>query len=680
MPVLQFGHGLIRRIYSTIQNVWAIVISAGQRCVSLCLILTIFTLRLIIYLFLRAGGLSVVLRVTKAYIFLQEAIPIFLLRVFTYNALPYPYRILDESNSAIRLLKVSSIDTVWGIRSLKLVNARLISCPVASAPPFAAVSHRWTSDHSVPIMVGRRQMRVPHSIHQLLITLQSEANDAQDERYLWIDSICINQGDNKEKSWQVGLMKDIYRSATHVIGWLGPVAPPVSTWRGIEGVHDAADIICNDFFFRTWIIQEISLAKKVVMRTRHDACLWDEGVVGVSRSQGPSFSLYGENEFGLPSEIMPRVSQGIKNMSGMESFRASLKDHPGGLPISELLIRSVEFDCSDPRDRIYSLLGLTTEKARSAISVKYYETYSELDASIQAVRFSLTGESSFQLLELSGVGADLAGPPDREASERTSWVPDWQNPHIARMRERLVHAKLHETATYRPCHVKPLAKGRDDTKSLHIEGAIFDRVKDMMTTTWILPQICDFRDKESLAQIYDFLDKLDMVCEIARGDKIIDPSVEENIHDGIMRTVMDSGSLIKAEPPDFEKLRVEVEQLSRNLRARLTGEKDRVRRDRIAEMDFRHFVMGLEEFMPLIVGRRLCVTEKGRFAIVPPWTKFGDRICAFSGAPNPFVLRSRNVSNATSGTYQVVGSCCVDRVMRGELAAVNLDWEILHVV
>ncbi|KAI1753226.1 heterokaryon incompatibility protein-domain-containing protein [Xylaria castorea] len=615
-----------------------------------------------------------------AYIFLQQAIPRLLVRVYTYNALPYPYRILDQSNSGIRLLKVRSIDTIWGIKSLKLVNAQLISCPVASGPPFAAVSYRWTSDHSVPIMVDGRRMIVSHSVHQLLITLQSEANEAQDERYLWIDSICINQRDSKEKSWQVGLMKDIYRSATHVISWLGPAAPPISTWHGIEGVHDAAAIICNDFFFRSWIIQDISLARKVVMRTRHDACLWDEGVVGVSRSQGPSFSLYGENEFGLPSEIMPRVSQGIKNMSSMESFRVSLKEHPGGLPISELLFRSVEFHCSDPRDRIYSLLGLATEKARSTISVRYYETYSELDVSIQAVRFSLADESSFQLLELSGVGAELAGPPDGEESERTSWVPDWQNPHIARMRDTLTQAKSHETATYRPCRVKPPANSTGDIKSLHIEGANFDTVKEMITTPWILPKTCDFRDKDSLAQIYDFLDKIDMVCQIARGEKEIDPNLEENIHDAIMRTVIDSGSLIKAEPPDFEKLRVKIEQLSRTLRTRLVGAKDRVQRDRIAEMDFRHFIMGLEEFMPLIVGRRLCVTEKGRFAIVPPGTKFGDRICAFSGAPNLFVLRSRNVQNTISGTYQIVGVCCVDGVMKGELAAVNLDWEILHVV
>ncbi|KAI0969291.1 heterokaryon incompatibility protein-domain-containing protein [Xylaria arbuscula] len=619
-----------------------------------------------------------ILHTTKACISIVEAVPRLVLRVYTYNSRPLVYRILDQSNSEIRLLKVRSVESVWGIQSLKLVHAQLIPYPVASAPSFVAVSYRWSVDHRVPIIVDGRRCDVSSSIHQLLITLQSEASDSQDERYLWIDSICINQADRKEKSWQIGLMKDVYSSAKHVLGWLGPTAPPISTWRGIDGVRDAVAVICNDFFFRTWIIQEISLAKKVVMRTRHDACLWDGGVVGISRNQGPSFALYGENQFGLPSEIMPRMEQGIKNMNSMESFRNSLSAHPDGSPISELLVRSVEFQCSDPRDRIYGLLGLTTDDARSAISVKYHDDYSELDASIEAARFSLTDESSFQLLEMSGISADLGEFPSRRAAERVNWVPDWQNPHIARMRETLTHAKSHETATHRRCRVRPLAKHKDDIKSLHIEGAIVDTVKEMITPAWTLPKTCDFQDKKSLNQVYHFLDNLDLVCEIARKDQEVGTG---DTHDAIMRTVLDAGSLIKEDPPDLTKLRADMERMSSTLRARLPGVGDRVQRSSIVEMDLRHFIMGLEEFMPLVVERRLCVTEQGRFGIVPPRTECGDKVCAFSGAPDPFVLRSCNVSNSTAlETYQLVGVCCVDQIIRGELAGADLNWEMLCVV
>ncbi|KAI0435547.1 heterokaryon incompatibility protein-domain-containing protein [Xylaria telfairii] len=682
MPALQFGCGSIRRVYSMTQNVWDVGNLAPGRYISLCLVSTILTFLLTIYGFSRAGGLRIVLQDTKTYTFFQEATLRFMLRAFTYNARPCMYPLLDQANSAIRLLSIHSIDEVWGIKSLKLVNIRLISCPVALAPPFAAVSYRCTSGHPVPIMVGRRRLEVSRSIHQLLITLQSEINDGHDDRYFWIDAICINQGDSKEKSWQTALMKNIYRSATHVIGWLGLDAPPVSTWRGIGGVQDAVDIICNDFFSRTWIIQEISLAQNVVIRTRHDACLWDGGVVGAVRRHASSFSPYGESKFGVSLEMMPRVSRGIKYINGMESFRARIHAHPGGLPISELLVRSIEFQCSDPRDRIYSLLGLATKNARSAIPVKYHRTNLELDATIQAVRFSLMAESSFQLLELSGAGMDLAGPPVREASERTSWVPDWQSPHLASMRKIMSHSKSHATAIHRPCHVKLPTKtrSRNDVKSLRVEGAIFDTVKEMITTTWILPKTCDFRDKEGLTQISDVLDKLDMVLEIARGDRVLDSSVAEKDHNAILRTVASAGSLISAENPNFDPVCVTLEQLSRDLRAHVASTKDQARQGRTSDTDLGHFILGLEEFMPLIFGRRLCVTEKGHFAIVPPLTTCGDRICAFSGAPNPFVLCARNASNATPRAYQLGGACCVDQVMGGELARANLNWEILRVV
>jgi hypothetical protein len=41
-------------------------------------------------------------------------------------------------------------------------------------------------------------------------------------RTLWIDAICINQGDISERGEQVSRMKDIFRSAERVLFWIGP--------------------------------------------------------------------------------------------------------------------------------------------------------------------------------------------------------------------------------------------------------------------------------------------------------------------------------------------------------------------------------------------------------------------------------------------------------------------------
>lgn len=42
-----------------------------------------------------------------------------------------------------------------------------------------------------------------------------------DERYLWIDQICIDQNDTEERGSQVRLMRYIYSEASRVVAWLG---------------------------------------------------------------------------------------------------------------------------------------------------------------------------------------------------------------------------------------------------------------------------------------------------------------------------------------------------------------------------------------------------------------------------------------------------------------------------
>jgi hypothetical protein len=60
-------------------------------------------------------------------------------------------------------------------------------------------------------------------------------------------------------------------------------------------------------------------------------------------------------------------------------------------------------------------------------------------------------------------------------------------------------------------------------------------------------------------------------------------------------------------------------------------------------------------------GRRLCVTEHGRMAIMPPLSLPGDVICIFNGARTPFVLREKSLG------YSLVGCCYVHGVMSGEI-------------
>jgi len=64
---------------------------------------------------------------------------------------------------------------------------------------------------------------------------------------LWIDQICINQDDEKEKTAQVNLMHQIYAGAEQAIVWLGPAADESDKlMRFLSRIGDAAAIIGLD--------------------------------------------------------------------------------------------------------------------------------------------------------------------------------------------------------------------------------------------------------------------------------------------------------------------------------------------------------------------------------------------------------------------------------------------------
>jgi hypothetical protein len=55
----------------------------------------------------------------------------------------------------------------------------------------------------------------------LLVSLVCRIRQEDNFRVGWIDALCINQENTKEKSNQVALMQDIYQRAERVLTWIG---------------------------------------------------------------------------------------------------------------------------------------------------------------------------------------------------------------------------------------------------------------------------------------------------------------------------------------------------------------------------------------------------------------------------------------------------------------------------
>jgi hypothetical protein len=72
------------------------------------------------------------------------------------------------------------------------------------------------------------------NLHQALSHLFSECH------VLWVDALCINQKDNKEKSWQVEQMRLVYQYAAKAMIWLGPASDDS------DGAMNAISVIGNE--------------------------------------------------------------------------------------------------------------------------------------------------------------------------------------------------------------------------------------------------------------------------------------------------------------------------------------------------------------------------------------------------------------------------------------------------
>lgn len=109
------------------------------------------------------------------------------------------------------------------IRLLQIVSAQtchytLVHVNINWNPRYAALSYTWGDTYSPePVLLDNRQFWVTKNLRDALRRLQSH----EQAIYLWVDAICINQLDDREKSHQIRMMGTIYERAHAVLVWLG---------------------------------------------------------------------------------------------------------------------------------------------------------------------------------------------------------------------------------------------------------------------------------------------------------------------------------------------------------------------------------------------------------------------------------------------------------------------------
>ena len=270
----------------------------------------------------------------------------------------YQYTALESAGSEfrlLRLLKGSGPDLECELSPHSLENV---------PHPYEALSYTWGSSELVEcITLDGQLVWVTDNLHSVLRNLRLCDRD----RILWVDAVCINQADTVERSQQVQQMARIYEKAEKVLFWLGKATPQIIAlmeslgrvqnsysgdryelemlrgWSWEDHTMAVNQLLNRDWFTRVWILQEAAKARSA------DVCC------GVRRIPADIFVLALSSEkLKVPPHCKP-VLDIMAPSFRLSSWWAQTRD------LRTLLLRFQGSKASDERDKIYALLGLSSD-------------------------------------------------------------------------------------------------------------------------------------------------------------------------------------------------------------------------------------------------------------------------------------------------------------------------------
>lgn len=305
----------------------------------------------------------------------------------------------------IRLLKLS------GSSQSDILHGKLESTDLVESPLFEAVSYTWGGEDGIDdkcktIYIGPwfDVMTITYNCDLALRQLRSKGH-----RILWVDSICINQRDTNERSNQVSILRDIFSKASRVLMYLGPsmkhsddamqALVAISSLKSHEPdaklTHLEGQAIDNLFlrryFSRIWVIQEVAVARKVIMYCGDLSLTWS------------SF-----NTLRIPKQNFDTIPKWLLEYSQLEmGVTARPKD------LLALLDATSNCSSKDPRDKVFAILGLVSGAMYEGLTPDYNLSLERL----------YTGVATYLLLRQGN--AKILSYPRSALTSLPSWVPDW---------------------------------------------------------------------------------------------------------------------------------------------------------------------------------------------------------------------------------------------------------------
>lgn len=316
-------------------------------------------------------------------------------------------------------------------------------------PVYKALSYRCTeAPPTQKIWLNDRSFYLRPNLYNFFCQISGE-----ETHWMFIDAICIDQDNLDERSQQVRLMRDVYMGAIQVIAWLGDALVDTdwhfsaenvftlywpdfkrtcglksfATWYeaefpsffeyygnkllAAEAETEAAPeqksnineekalifitpFLLSDYWKRTWIIQEIVLARSLMIRWKN-LVLSGEMIFSLLRlalgtdvvDQFLSFPAgdvmtsmleLGYDKRSDPRHYMPNGLAACQILSMRNRLHSTICQPVRAIPLHEVLATFFWHDCHLPYDKIFGLLGVTSSVLRADYRMPKLELFTRV--------------------------------------------------------------------------------------------------------------------------------------------------------------------------------------------------------------------------------------------------------------------------------------------------------------
>lgn len=275
---------------------------------------------------------------------------------------PFHHQRLDHRKSSIRLIKI-----LPGLTANGMLRCEVTHTTTGSQIVYRCLSYQWGEPDAATlnqIELNGAPFTIRKNLYDFLQTLRSNIGyntilGTWAEGIWWIDAMCIDQQHTLERNHQVALMGAIYSEAEEVVAWLGLASLAKNKARNLFNVAAGGAslpdrrtigrrVVRNEYWNRAWITQEIILAQSVSILVDDFLCGFTELVNLLSTLDIP----WQHSHFGQFVDI--------------RNGTIDLSNHT----LIDLLEHFQDRKCSIPRDRVFSLLSLSSDLSKS-IRVDY---------------------------------------------------------------------------------------------------------------------------------------------------------------------------------------------------------------------------------------------------------------------------------------------------------------------